>query len=280
MTIGNDVLSDIDGAALVHSLGAPLPITVCGPPGPSITVTTGDDLICTGETTDVFIDLDSVANLYGYQFEVSYDDSLVSADGDFVNSFFDVDGDGAVPGGPGGPWDAACAGGTCSFAKSEIAPDPAVSGSGQVAKITLTGVAPGTFSMTIGNDVLSDIDGAALAHTLGAPLPITVCGLANISGFITMQGRFSGNVDPGEVLMIEQAPTNFSPVTPVPFSAGNGAYGITVPYMPGGSSYQIVAKHGLYLDNVKTFTVSGNLANQNTQLWGGDANNSGKIYDR
>ena len=117
-----------------------------------------------------------MANLYGYQFEVSYDDNLVSVDGDFVNSFFDVDGDGAVPGGPGGPWDAACAGGTCSFAKSEIAPDPGVSGSGTLAKITLTGVAPGTFSITIGNDMLSDIDGVALASTLGVPLPITVCG--------------------------------------------------------------------------------------------------------
>ena len=42
--------------------------------------------------------------------------------------------------------------------------------------------------------------------------------------------------------------------------------------MPGGSSYQIVAKHGLYLDNADVFNVTGN-ATKSTRLWGGDANN-------
>ena len=61
------------------------------------------------------------------------------------------------------------------------------------------------------------------------------------------------------------------------FSASNGAYSIAVPYMPGGSSYKIVAAHGLYLNNEDTITVSADLANKNTWLWGGDANNSGKV---
>ena len=34
---------------------------------------TTDASICTGNTTDVYIDLANVADLYGYQFQVSYD---------------------------------------------------------------------------------------------------------------------------------------------------------------------------------------------------------------
>ena len=48
--------------------------------------------------------------------------------------------------------------------------------------------------------------------------------------------------------------------------------------MPGpGSSYKIAATHGLYLTNEKLVTVNGNLPNQNTRLWGGDATNDGMI---
>ena len=74
-----------------------------------------------------------------------------------------------------------------------------------------------------------------------------------------MQGRPGDIVDPGTVTMIEQAsPANFSPVTPVPFNPANGAYSIVVPYMPAcGSSYKIVAEHGLYLDNADVFNVTG-----------------------
>ena len=50
-----------------------------------------------------------------------------------------------------------------------------------------------------------------------------------------------------------------------------------MPYLPGGSSYKILAEHGLYLDNEDTILVTGNLANKNTRLWGGDANNSGNV---
>ena len=46
----------------------------------------------------------------------------------------------------------------------------------KVAKITLTGVTPGTFDVTIGNDVSERHRRCGLLHTLGVPLPITVCG--------------------------------------------------------------------------------------------------------
>jgi hypothetical protein len=246
-------------------------------PPPVLEASTTDPLICTGETTDVFIDLANVVDLYGYQFEVSYDTTYASAVGAFDYSFFDVDQDGAVPGGSGGPWDATCSAGTCSFSRTELGPDPAVTGSGPLAKITLTGVAPGSFSMAIGNDVLSDIDGIALPHALGGPLTIDVCGFATVSGFVTLQGRLGNNVDAGTVTLTEQdAPPNFAGPYSGPFSASDGAYSINVPYMPGGSSYKILAGHGLYLDNSEVFNVAGN-ATKSTRLWGGDANNDGNV---
>lgn len=251
----------------------------CGGVTTILNANTSDSLICTGETTTVNIDLADVVDLWGYQFEVSYDQAKASAVGAFVNSFFDTTG--AYP-----AWDADCTTtpGTCKFAvtkQASVPPVPPVlpvNGSGPLAQITLTGLLPGTFNMVISNNVLSDIDGVVLYHNLGVPLPITVCGYATISGFITMQGRPGNNVNVGTVSMIEQgSPTNFTPVAPVNFSASNGAYSIAVPYMPGGSSYKIVAEHGLYLDNDDTITVSANLANKNTRLWGGDADNGGKV---
>lgn len=247
-----------------------------------LSASTDNALFCTGETTDVFIDLAAVADLYGYQFEVSYDDSLVDAAGVFVYSFFDTNGSGTVPPVfPDPAWNADCTTtpGTCKFARVELYPDPAVSGSGTLAQITLTGVVPGTFEMEISNSLLSTINGAVIGHTLGDDLPITVCGLTTISGYVTLQGRFSGNVDTGTVELTEQdVPANFSPISPATFSNSNGFYTFTnVPFMPGGSNYKIRAKHGLYLDNAKSILVTGPLTGQNTLLRGGDANNTGNI---
>lgn len=241
-----------------------------------LSLSTVDPLFCTGESTTVLIDLDQVVGLYGYQIEVTYDDSLASASGAFVNSFFDT----AYPAAIAGGWSANCAAGVCRFGVAHVSPQTAVSGSGTLAQITLTGVAPGAVNMTFGTTTLTDIDGAALTHSLAGPLPpVTVCGYATISGFVTMQGRPGNNVDAGTVSLIEQG-TNFTPpgVSPVAFNSGLGAYNfLNVPFMPGGSSYKILAEHGLYLDNEDTITVLGNLANKNTRLWGGDANNDGSV---
>lgn len=247
---------------------------------PELSLSTTNNLICGATTATVDVKLANVVNLYGYEFQVSYDQTKVSAVGAWVNSFFDT----ADPASK--PWNATCAAGVCKFSVSHTGgltptPQQSVSGSGPLAKIVLTALplpTPGTIAMAISGDVLTDINGGALIHTLGAALPpITVCGLATITGNITLQGRFSGNVDPGTVTMIEQAPTSFAAVAPVPFSGTNGAYSIQVPYLPGGSNYKIRAEHGLYLGNEETFLVNGSLANKNTQLWGGDANNDARV---
>jgi hypothetical protein len=150
-----------------------------------------------------------------------------------------------------------------------------VGGSGVLAKITFTGVAPGPFDVTIYDDILSDIDGATLTHNLVTPLPMAVCGSTTVSGKVTLQGRFSGNVNPGTVTLTDLG-GSFPPVY-TNFSATDGAFSLSVPVLPSGSNYQMDAAHLLYLTNRKTpvaLTAGVPLANQNTRLWGGDANNS------
>ena len=266
---GNAVVGDVNFTPWTTT-GCP---TVLG-------ASTTDPLICTGESTVVYINLTDAVDMYGYEFEVSYGSTNASATGAFVVSFFDTQPPASIP--SAGPpfWNAACSGGTCRFSVVHVAPQQPVSGSGPLAKITLTGVAPGAFNMTFSSPKLTDINSIALPYTLGAPLPITVCGLATVSGQVTLQGRPGNNGTPGTVTLTEQTPTNFTPpgVAPVAFSAINGAFTFTnVPYLLGGSSYKIAAAHDLYLTNAKLVTVSGNLTNQNTWLWGGDANNSGKV---
>jgi len=67
-------------------------------------------------------------------------------------------------------------------------------------------------------------------------------------------------------------------VAPVNFNPANGFYSFVVPYMPGltGSSYKILAEHGLYLDNAEVFNVTGDVT-KSTRLWGGDAVIDGKV---
>lgn len=244
--------------------------TTCTYQVATLAPTTGDALFCGSENATVTIGLANITDLYGYQFKISYNPALVTATGAFDYSFFDTDGDGSE-------WGHTCAAGVCSFSKSELRPDPAVTGSGPLATVTLHGVAAGTFTMQITADIFGTRDGVPLSHTV-AELPLTVCGLANVSGKISLQGRATP-IDAGTVTLTEQTPASFGPHTQtVTFSATDGSYTITgVPYLPGGSSYKIIAEHGLYLDNADVFNLTGNVANKNTRLWGGDANNSGGI---
>ncbi|MCB0202267.1 MAG: hypothetical protein KDI03_19535, partial [Anaerolineae bacterium] len=136
-----------------------------------LSATTADPLFCTGESTTVTIDLAYAVDLYGYEFQISYNDSMASAVGAFVNTFFDTTPPVSIP----PAWNAVCSAGICRFAVSHISTSSqqSVTGSGQLAEVTLTGVAPGTFNMVISGDTLSDIDGNALSHAVAGPLPIT-----------------------------------------------------------------------------------------------------------
>ena len=251
------------------------------PPPDPIDATTTDDLFCTGETTVVNIDLNDVVDMYGYQFEVEYDDTLVSAGGAFVNSWFDTQ-DPAKR-----PWNAACGGGVCQFSVShsdEGDPDTpsvttSVTGSGPVATITLTGVAPGTFTMLVKDTIVSDID-ANPTYLPNDTLNLTVCGYTDVSGVIEMQGRGAagaGTWPPtsGTVTLTDLG-GDFPPVSTT-FDATGAWQILQVPALPGpgGSNYQFVAEHDLYLASQGTKTLLPGPATvvATTRLLGGDANN-------
>ncbi|MFH1908479.1 MAG: hypothetical protein ABIL11_14040, partial [Chloroflexota bacterium] len=241
---------------------------------PGIAPTTGSSLFCTDENTTVSISLTDVVALFGYQFVVNYDPSLVSASGAFVNTFFDTTIDTTSPHASIPPdWNASCSGGECKFAVSKVKPGEAVTGSGAVAQITLTGVSAGTFDLTLSDDILSDREEAqAMQHTAGS-LPLTVCGYANVSGTVSLQGHTSP-VNAGQVTLTDLGgifgsyTTSFNPDT-------GGAFTKDVKVMPGGSNYQFDAAHGLYLGNRMTHMLNplDSYTASATRLLGGDANN-------
>lgn len=228
--------------------------------------------IASGGSTTVYINLSTVANLYGYQFEVNYDATRVNAVGAFVNSFFDTASPAFIPSG----WNATCASGVCRFAASHVDPQVAVSGSGRLASITFTGVAPGTVSLTFSADILSDQDANVIAHTVGTGT-LTVYGFATVSGQVRLQGRATP-IDSG-IVTLTDLDGNFAPFT-VNFDAATGNFTANnVPVMPSGSNYQIDAAHSLYLGNRLTHLLnSGEVYSAaTTTLKGGDANNDGMI---
>lgn len=226
-------------------------------------------MICDGGAT-VNVDFSNVPNLYGYQFEITYDATLVEAGGAFVNSWFDT-GDGFAP--PG--WDARCAGGVCRFAASLLNPAKPVSGGGPVATIHFAPLAAGTFDAMLSDVILSDIDGFPIAvEEDSATITFTVCGQAAISGLVSLQGRLTP-MDGGWITLID-AGGDFPDIHATFDDAG--AYALSaIPVMPSGSTYTIQATHYLYLGNEKAqlLTPGQNLTGQDTRLLGGDANNSG-----
>jgi hypothetical protein len=245
---------------------------------------TTNPLFCVGEKATVSIALNNVSNLYGYQFKVNYSNpALVSAVGAFDNSFFDKNGNGAVP-----PlWNGACAAGVCPFAKSEQG-DPAVSGSGTVATVEFTGIQAGALDVTITEDILSDRDGMPISHVVGGPVHLMVCGFASASGTVSLQGRATpGGVflppDPlgGSVTLTTLTP-GFGPYSSV-INPGTGAWAIpAIKVMPGGTLYTLDATYSLYLGSQKTHTfmpgeVYAPPLNANTRLSGGNADNLANV---
>lgn len=231
-----------------------------------------------GGQTVIGIDLNNVVGVYGFEFQVSYDASKASATGVWADNatpqfqFFRTNPPATIPGG----WNAQCASGTCKFAVSHTAPQTAVTGSGPLAFIVLTGVAPGTFTMNFSSDIVSDIDGGPIAHTTNTA-NITVYGFTTVSGTVLMQGRATP-ITSGTVTLTDLG-GNFPPVT-ANFSALNGTYTFSnVPALPGGSSYQFDAAHSLYLGNRQTQTLTPGTpyTAPTTTLRGGDADNSGLI---
>ncbi len=256
---------DFDHSNVVYDLE----VNGCEATPPAVEITSPDTLIC-NDTATLNVDFSNVPNLYGYEFKINYNSGIANATGSFVTTWFN--GSFSAPG-----WGAQCSGGTCKFASSLQNPATPVSGGGTVASVVFDSVAAGTFDATIYDVVLSDIDGFPIAAEVSsAPVTFNACGKADISGKINLQGRVTP-MNAGWIKLVDTG--GIFPPIDTTFDA-NGNYSVTdIPVMPGGSSYKIQATHYLYLGKEKTHLLmpGNNLANQNTTLLGGDANNSGLI---
>jgi hypothetical protein len=246
--------------------------TPTGLPPNSIVPAADNPQFCAGESSLVTINLTDVMNLFGYQFIVHYNPGLVDASAAFTNAFFDTRTNAIIP----PDWNAVCEGGECRFAASLVEPAAPVSGSGAVAQIRLTGTSPGTFDLTISEDILTDRDSQPIPHAVHS-LRLSVCNYASVSGTVALQGRATP-IEAGLVTLTDLGgafgpyTTSFDPVT--------GTFNFNrVKVLPGGSNYQVEATHGLYLGNRTTHTLQAleTFSAPPTRLLGGDANNDGLI---
>ncbi|HLF25999.1 MAG TPA: hypothetical protein VJG32_06665 [Anaerolineae bacterium] len=228
--------------------------------------------VAVGSHTTIALNLGDVADFYGYQFRVNYDASRVSASGAFVNSFFDTTTNTNRP----PAWDAQCAGSACQFGATKLNPATPVSGSGTLAQITFTGLAPGVVPLTFSDSIVSDRDGNRLAHSVQGGT-ITVYGFATITGSVSLQGRATP-IDSGSVTFTDQS--SVFPPTVVSFDPATGNFSANVPVEPGGTTYNVLAAHSLYLGNQQTglaLTIGDSYDAGLTELRGGDANADSSI---
>ena len=249
----------------------PIPTPTSLPPN-SIVLAADNPLFCTGESTTVTISLTDVADLFGYQFIVHYNPDLVDASAAFANAFFDTRTNAIIP----PDWNAICSSGECRFAASRVEPGAPVTGSGAVAQVRLNGTSPGTFDLTISDDILTNRDSQSLNHAI-QPLHLSVCSYASVSGTVTLQGRDTP-IEAGLVTLTDLGGTfgpysrSFNPIT--------GAFNFnSVKVLPEGSKYQLEAGHGLYLANRTRQNLNAleAFSAPQTRLLGGDANNDGLI---
>ena len=230
-----------------------------------------------GGTTQVLININSVTNLYGYQFEVDYDATKATASATFVNTWFN-----SVGGQAGNGWDATCnnTAGYCRFGATLVNPASPVNGSGTVALITFTGVAPGTTPLTFASgEMLTDRNANLITHVAGTGT-LNVYGTTTVTGTVTLQGRATP-ITSGTITLTDESGT-FAPIV-ANFDPSTGVFTVTnVPALAGGTTYDLLAAHPLYLSNKYTglvVTPGGTFSPtpSTTKLLGGDATNDGKI---
>lgn len=257
--------------ALATAAAPPAEKVHAGPPRPALVFTPSARKVAIGAPVNVTIDVTDVAGLYGCQFEIDYDPAMLSATGTLTDTLLDPLNNAYVPDG----WNASCSAGVCKVAVTRLNPAPAVSGSGSLARITFIGRALGSTTMTIGRDVLTDLDGEALDHDV-APGALEIFPAAEAGGAIRLQGR-PELVDSGAVRFTD--PSAFFPDTTAMIDAGTGEWSAIVPVLPGGTTYDIVVGHALYLATTTTQSLAPHdvYAAPATTLKGGDANNNGIV---
>lgn len=236
-----------------------------------LTINPSTKLVGVGESFSLDFVANGVVDLFGYQFEVNFDHTKLSATGSFENSFFDTTG-GVPPG-----WNADCTAtpGTCKFAATKIS-GVGSNGTGTLGRITFTALQPGVWPVDYANAKLSDHNALPIASGTQNAV-VTVYGTATINGVIKLQGRVNP-VTAGTVTAVDPSGT-FLPAF-VAFNAVSGAYALVVPALVGGTNWQITADHWVYLYNQTTVAsvMPGSATTLNTQmLWGGDATNDESV---
>jgi hypothetical protein len=165
----------------VVALIAGLPLASALAAGTVVQLVPSTQTISVGATTTVALHVADVENLYGYQLEIAFDPTVLEV----------IDADGGTTGVQVslGSWlepdfvfrnKADNSAGTIVLALSQLAPSPAVSGSGDLATITFRGLKMGVVSVRFTDLTLANMDSEVIATTHqdaqlavsdGTPLP-------------------------------------------------------------------------------------------------------------
>ena len=233
-----------------------------------LTINPPTKLVGVGETFSLDLVANGVTDLFGYSFDVVFDQTKLSATGSFENSFFDTTGGVPLP-----AYNANCTTvpGTCKFAATKLS-GAGSNGTGTLGRITFTALQAGVWNVNYGPALLSDHNGLPIASGTQNAV-VTVYGTSTFNGVVKLQGRATP-VSAGTVTAVDPSGT-FLPAF-VAFNAVSGAYSLVVPALMGGTNWQITADHSVYLYN--RTTVAGVTPGATTvlatqTLWGGDANN-------
>ncbi|HNR96351.1 MAG TPA: right-handed parallel beta-helix repeat-containing protein, partial [Anaerolineae bacterium] len=213
----------------------------------------------------------NVANMYGYQFVVSFDPAkLECTAAAFDGTFFPIeDGESFAPSG----WNATIdnVNGKVYFARTLLDPEPALTGSGPLATVTFrgdTGASDGQYKLDFQQTKLSNKDGDALPVTAQFGW-LELYGTGNLAGSVDLQGRSN---ESGAVVTIISVGGHTAWTTTVV----NGSWSFTgIPAV----SYQVNIEQERYLDAQKgaagsgvVVTAGGTTTLSQVKLLGGDAN--------
>ena len=145
-------------------------------------------------------------------------------------------------------------------------------------------VEAGVFDVVVQNVKLTDKDSFEIDGAVGGSLEVNVCGTADVSGQINLQGRpqpgspFAG-ISGGTAVDFEvKLDGTLGTFTATP-SSTDGTYTVSgVKYLLSGSDYTISADHSIYLQASKLLNVaSTSVTGQDTTLLGGDAADDGTV---
>lgn len=213
----------------------------------------------------------NVANMYGYQFVVSFDPAkLECTAAAFDGTFFPIgDGESFAPGG----WKATIdnVNGKVYFARTLQDPQPALTGSGPLATVTFRGdegASDGQYKLDFQQTKLANKDGDALPVTAQFGW-LELYGTGNLAGSVDLQGRSN---ESGAVVTIISVGGHTAWTTTVV----NGSWSFTgIPAV----SYQVNIEQERYLDAQKgaagsgvVVTAGGTTTLNQVKLLGGDAN--------